>query len=115
MIPTEIGLTSYRVAHYKYKENEKQLRLNLNLIDKVRMDVEQRVAHYKNLMTKHHDTMVKPRQFNSTLDTSSKEGCLWLLRILLVESWDLIGKDHTELSSTKNEDCTIWKPWMDKG
>ena len=64
VIPTEIGLTSYRVAHYKYKENEKQLRLNLNLIDKVRMDVEQRVAHYKNLMTKHHDTMVKPRQFN---------------------------------------------------
>ena len=64
MIPTEIGLTSYRVAHYKYKENEKQLRLNLNFIDKVRMDVEQRVAHYKNLMTKHHDTMVKPRQFN---------------------------------------------------
>ena len=34
------------------------------LIDKVRMDAEQRVAHYKNLMTKHHDTMVKPRQFN---------------------------------------------------
>ena len=28
------------------------------------MDAEQRVAHYKNLMTKHHDALVKPRQFN---------------------------------------------------
>ena len=29
------------------------------------MDAEQKVAHYKNLMTKHHDTLVKPRQFNT--------------------------------------------------
>ena len=28
------------------------------------MDAERRVAHYKNLMTKHHDTLVKLRQFN---------------------------------------------------
>ena len=27
------------------------------------MDVEQRVTHYKNLMTKHHDTLVKLRHF----------------------------------------------------
>ena len=64
VIPMEIGLTSYRVAHYNNEENEKQLRLSLDLIDKVRMDVEQRVAHYKNLMSKHHDALVKPRQFN---------------------------------------------------
>ena len=64
VIPMEIGLTNYRVAHYNNEENEKQLRLSLDLIDKVRMDVEQRVAHYKNLMSKHHDALVKPRQFN---------------------------------------------------
>ena len=64
VIPMEIGLTSYRVAHYNNEENEKQLRLNLDLIDEVRMDTEQRVAHYKNLMSKHHDALVKPRQFN---------------------------------------------------
>ena len=64
VIPAEVGLTSYRVAHYNDKENEKQLSLNLNLIDKVRMDAEQRVTLYKNLMTKHHDALVKPRQFN---------------------------------------------------
>ena len=64
VILMEIGLTNYRVAHYNNEENEKQLRLSLDLIDKVRMDVEQRVAHYKNLMSKHHGALVKPRQFN---------------------------------------------------
>ena len=64
VIPMEIGLTSYRVAHYNNEENEKQLCLSLDLMDKVRMDAEQRVAHYKNLMSKHHDVLVKPRQFN---------------------------------------------------
>ena len=33
-------------------------------MNKVRMDTKQRVARYKNLMTKHHDTLVKPKQFN---------------------------------------------------
>ena len=28
------------------------------------MDAKQKVACYKNLMTKHHDALVKPRQFN---------------------------------------------------
>ena len=40
VIPAKVGLTSYRVAHYNDKENEKQLCLNLDLIDKVRMDAE---------------------------------------------------------------------------
>ena len=38
VIPAELGLTSYRVAHYKDGKNEKQLRLSLNLINEVRMD-----------------------------------------------------------------------------
>ncbi|XP_075665552.1 uncharacterized protein LOC142635245 [Castanea sativa] len=64
MIPIEVGLTSYRVAHYKDEEHEKQLRLSLDLIEKVRMDVEQRVTRYKHLMSKYHDALVKSRQFN---------------------------------------------------
>ena len=64
VIPARVGLTSYKVAHYNNEEHEKQFRLNLDLINEVRMDVEQRVVRYKNLMTKHHDTLVKPRQFN---------------------------------------------------
>ena len=65
VIPAEVGLTSYKVAHYKEEENEKQLCLSFDLIDKVRMDAEQVVARYKNLMTKYHDALVKPRHFNS--------------------------------------------------
>ena len=62
--PVKVGLTSYRAAHYNNEENEKHFRLNLDLINEVRMDAEQRVARYKNLMTKHHNALVKPRQFN---------------------------------------------------
>ena len=56
VILVEVGLTSYRVAHYNNEENEKQLRLSLNLMDEVRMNVEQRVACYKSLMSKHRCT-----------------------------------------------------------
>ena len=52
------------------------------------MDAKERVTHYKNLMTKHHD----------------------VLRTPLMESWDLIGKDHIELSISKGEVHTTWKP-----
>ena len=38
VILVEVGLTSNRVAHYKEKENEKQLHINLDFIDEVRMD-----------------------------------------------------------------------------
>ena len=61
VIPTEVGLTSYRVAHYNNEKNEKQFRLSLDLMDKVRMDAEWRVACYKNLVAKHYDALVKPR------------------------------------------------------
>ena len=64
MIPAEVGLTSHKVVHYKKGENEKKLYPNLDLIDEVRMDTEQRVACYKNLMAKYHDALVKPRHFN---------------------------------------------------
>ena len=38
VILVKVGLTSNRVAHYKEKENEKQLHINLDFIDEVRMD-----------------------------------------------------------------------------
>ena len=34
------------------------------MIDKVRRDVEQKTARYKNLMAKQYDAMVKSRHFN---------------------------------------------------
>ena len=64
VISAEVHMASHRVKEYQAKENEVQFRLNLDLIDEVRMDVEQRTARYKNLMARQYDTMVKPRRFN---------------------------------------------------
>ena len=38
--------------------------MNLDLIDKVRMDAEHRTTKYKNLMARKYDAMVKSRRFN---------------------------------------------------
>ena len=64
VIPAEMHMPNHRLTMYQDKDNEEQLRLNLNLIDKVRTDAEQRIAKYKNLMARQHDAMVKPRRFN---------------------------------------------------
>ena len=38
--------------------------MNLDLIDEVRTDADERTARYKNLMGRPYDAMVKPRRFN---------------------------------------------------
>ena len=64
IIPAKVHMTSHRVMKYQDEENKEQLRLYLNIIDEVRMDMEQRIARYKNLMAKQYDAMVKPKRFN---------------------------------------------------
>ncbi|XP_065618224.1 uncharacterized protein LOC136062720 [Quercus suber] len=64
VIPAEMHIASHRVMKYQDKENNEQLRLNLDLLDEVKMDAEQRTARYKNLMAKQHDAMVKSRRFS---------------------------------------------------
>ena len=64
VIPAEVHMTSHRVRKYQAEENEEQLRLNLDLMDEVRMDAEQRTVRYKNLIARQYNTMVKPRRFN---------------------------------------------------
>ena len=49
---------------YQDEENEEQLHLNLDVIDEVRGDVEQRTARYKNHMARQHDAMLIPWGFN---------------------------------------------------
>ena len=51
VIPAKVGLTSYRVENYG-KDNEEALRLQLDLVDEVRVTAEQRLARYQNLMAK---------------------------------------------------------------
>ena len=64
VIPAEVHMANHKVMTYQDKDNEEQLRLNLDLIDELRTDVEYRTAKYKNLMSRWYDAMVKPRQFN---------------------------------------------------
>ena len=64
VIPAEMHMANHRVMKYQYKDNEEQLHLNLDLIDKVRMDAEQRTTRYKNLMARQYDVMVKLKRFN---------------------------------------------------
>ena len=46
VIPAEVHM----VIKYQDKDNEEQLLLNLDLIEEVRMNAEQKTARYKNLM-----------------------------------------------------------------
>ena len=111
VISAEVHMASHRVKEYQAKENKVQFRLNLDLIDEVRMDVEQRIARYKNLMARQYDTMVKPRRFNI--------GDLILKRVTLATrnpaygNWGQIGKDLIGLSTARGKDPIIWKLWMD--
>ena len=64
VIPAEVHMANHRVMMYQDKDNKKQLRLNLDLINEVRADTEHKTAKYKNLMATQYDAMVKPRRFN---------------------------------------------------
>ena len=61
VIPVEVHMANHRVTMYQDKDNEEQLRLNLDLIDEVRTDADERTTRYKNLMARKYDMMVKPR------------------------------------------------------
>ena len=62
VIPVEVHMANHRVMTYQDKDNEEHLRLSLDLIDEVRMDVEQRIARYKNLMARQYDGEAKAVQ-----------------------------------------------------
>ena len=63
VIPAEVHMANHKVMKYQDEDNKEQLLLNLDLIDKVRMNAEQRIARYKNLMARQYDAMVKPKHF----------------------------------------------------
>ena len=64
VIPAKVHMVNHMVMTYQDKDNEEQLRLNLDLIDEVRTDAEHKTARYKNLMARQYDAMVKSRRFN---------------------------------------------------
>ena len=46
VIPDEVGLTSYRVNNHDERRNDEAIRLQLDLVDKVKATTEQRLARY---------------------------------------------------------------------
>ena len=64
VILAEVGLTSYRVGNHDESRNDEVMCLQLNLVDEVRATVEQRLARYQNLMTKHYNSRVRHRDFH---------------------------------------------------
>ena len=52
VIPVEVHMDNHRVMMYQEKDKTEQLRLNLDLIDEIRMDAEHKTAKYKNLMAR---------------------------------------------------------------
>ena len=64
MIPAVVRLTSLRVDHYNKESNNKELCINLDLLDEVRTVAEQRLAWYQNLITMHYNKRVKARHFS---------------------------------------------------
>ena len=64
VIPAKVHMANHKAMKYQDEDNEEQLHLNLDLINEVRMNVEQRTMRYKNLMARQYDAMVKPKHFN---------------------------------------------------
>ena len=63
VIPAEVKLMSYRVGNHDERKNDEAIRLQLDLLDKFRATVEQRLTRYQDLIAKHYNSRVKHRDF----------------------------------------------------
>ena len=64
MIPVEVGMLSLRQTYYDDHNVDKELRLALDYLSKVKDDTALRMALYHQKMSKYHDQRVKLRRFN---------------------------------------------------
>ena len=61
--PVEIGLKSPRIELASTEHNEEALRLNLDLLDKKRAQVQKRTEDYQRKTARYYDQKVKPRSY----------------------------------------------------
>ena len=105
--PTKVGLTSYRVDNYDEMRNNNVMRLQLDLIDEVRMTIEQRLTRYQDLMAKHYNSKVRHKDF--------KVGDLILRKVIgpletpPKESLALTGRDPIESLHGRGKAPTTWR------
>ena len=64
VVLVELGLTTFQTSIYDDQQNKGQIRLNLDLIDKVWETVKTRIKRYQENMAHHYNTKVKPSQFS---------------------------------------------------
>ena len=64
VIPIEIGHTSLRKEFFDERNNEDQLKLNLDCLDEVRDQAFQRMAKYQQKMVEYYNQRVKLKRFN---------------------------------------------------
>ena len=55
---------SYRVHNHDENKNDEAMWLQLDLVDKIRMAAEQRLARYQDRMAKHYNSQVRHRDFH---------------------------------------------------
>ena len=64
VISVEVGLTSLRREFFDEQDNNDQLKHNLDLVDKVRDQVAQRMAKYKQKIAEYYNRRVNLKKFN---------------------------------------------------
>ncbi|KAM1128092.1 hypothetical protein EV1_037646 [Malus domestica] len=63
VVPVELEQVTFGVQNYVQSENDKQLILNLDLVEEHRNQVHLRNVAYKQRISNYYDSMVKPRSF----------------------------------------------------
>ena len=63
VIPAMVGLTSYRMHNHNESKNDEVIRLQLDLVDEVRVTTKQRLTRYQDRMVKHYNSWVRHRDF----------------------------------------------------
>ena len=63
VVLAKVGLTRYRVKNYDESRNNEAIHLQLDLVDKVKLTAEQRLAQYQNLMVKHYNSKLRHKDF----------------------------------------------------
>ena len=52
------------MAHHDEEKNKEWIRLNLDLLDEIKVAAEQRMTQYQDFMAKHYNAKVKPHHFS---------------------------------------------------
>ena len=65
VVLVEIGMITFRIAMHDDQQNDVQICFNLDLVDEVREQAEERMKRYQEKMVCHHNAKVKARQFEA--------------------------------------------------